>query len=118
MKTPTKVLLITLTTTVGVAAAAWAGTFLYWHVRITSAIRVMEAKLPGLMTPLSWPADLLQASEVLRTAGCRALPYFVRSAGSTQDLELQEYLIGWLIGEVTTGNGEPNYELGDALRAR
>jgi|SRR6185369_9889859 hypothetical protein len=118
MKTPAKVLLITLTTAMGVAAAAWAGTLLYWHVRITSALRVMDVTLPGQMTSLSWPTELNEASEVLRSAGCRALPHLIRSAESTRDFELEEVLVGWLIGEVTEGNGEPNDELADALRAR
>lgn len=118
MKTPTKVLLITLTTVVGVGAAAWAGTFFYWHLRITAAIRVMEAKLPGQMTPLSWPAELLAASEVLTTAGCRAFPYYVRMVEPAKDFEVLEYAVGWIIGGVTAGpsNGEPNDALAETLR--
>jgi hypothetical protein len=120
MKTTTKVLLITLTTAVGVAAAAWAGAFLYWHLRITSAMRVMEAKLPGQMTPLSWPRDLLDASEVLNGAGCRALPYYVRSAEPGKDIEVLEHVVGSIIGFVTAGTSgdDPNDDLAHVLGKR
>lgn len=103
MKTPTKVLLISVATALSVAVAAWAGAFLYWHVRITSAMRVMESKLPNQMTPLSWPKELLDASEVVKAAGCRALPYYVRSAEPDKDVEVLEEFVGSIIGYVTAG---------------
>lgn len=52
------------------AALAWTGMFLYWHVTILGALRTLEAQ-PGLV-------EEMRAFKTLQNgAGCRALPYLV-----------------------------------------
>ncbi|MBI3858384.1 MAG: hypothetical protein HY293_22090 [Planctomycetes bacterium] len=59
--------------TIGVALVlallAWTGTFLYWHFRIRSAIRVLEDQ------PVSSHRD--GAVRQLASGGCRSLSYLV-----------------------------------------
>ncbi len=59
------------------AALAWTGMFLYWHVTIVGALRTLETQ-PGLVQEM-------EAFKTLQDgAGCRALPYLVAALQPTK----------------------------------
>lgn len=67
------------------AGVAWSSVFVYWDFKIRRAIRDLEF------------ASSLPEREVLRTAGCRALPYLVAALGPDRRLTLladaQRYIL-------------------------
>jgi hypothetical protein len=50
--------------------AVWVGGYLYWHIRLLGAIRALETR----SGPQGSDSD---AAEVVRDAGCKALPYLI-----------------------------------------
>lgn len=82
MKPPTRTVVIGVALAVGLPLLAWVGTFLYWQVRITRAIR-------GIETRKLWPTGMdgidRPELETLRDAGCRSIPYLFRELESSQD---------------------------------
>jgi hypothetical protein len=58
------------------AALVWISIFMYWHVRIASAIRAIESK-----TDASWPppAEYRDAERFLSDADCRAIPQMIEA---------------------------------------
>lgn len=78
MKSPLKALLLSAAIATTIVLLAWAGGILYWHFKITGAIRSLETE--GGST-----GDFnLEPVRVLRyEAGCRALPYLVSSLDPT-----------------------------------
>jgi hypothetical protein len=85
VKTPVKVLIVAALV-VGLPLLFWTGTFLYWHVRIRSAIRSIDS-----MTPVD-RAKAADAIKTIRSAGCRSLPYLV-SAIRAERPDVGELLI-------------------------
>jgi hypothetical protein len=64
----------------------WIGAFLYWHVRITQAIRIWEKESSAPRGfNLYWRESGAppEANRILEQAGCRALPYFVHGLGGS-----------------------------------
>ena len=51
------------------AALAWLGLFITWHVRINGAMRTLDDP--------AWTRETPDASDTLRSAGCRAIPYII-----------------------------------------
>jgi hypothetical protein len=66
---------------VGLAIAlpllAWTSTFLYWRIRIRSAIRTLEDDAARAQHDAAW--------NVLTSAGCRALPQIIQSIEPERD---------------------------------
>ncbi|HLY08223.1 MAG TPA: hypothetical protein VKW04_02850 [Planctomycetota bacterium] len=69
------------------AALGWACGILYWHFRLSSALRTFErTSAPG-----GTPADdeeNLKALETLTAAGCRSLPYVVQALDPSTPTQL------------------------------
>jgi hypothetical protein len=69
----------------GLASLAWTASFLYWHLKILSALRTLERD-----TVLSPPSSPRQydvppgAMATLQSAGCRALPYLIASIDASK----------------------------------
>ena len=76
---------------VGLTVLAWAGTFLYWHVRITRAIGTIdELTQPGkIFIDHRWE----QVYDTLTDAGCRSLPYLVNAVDSSRDRHYVEEIL-------------------------
>lgn len=73
MKTGAKV----LAGTAALALLTWTGTYLYWHVRILSAIRTLETQIAPSRDPAQIVDPNSDPCQVLSDAGCRSLPYLV-----------------------------------------
>jgi hypothetical protein len=76
----------------------WGCGILYWHLRIRSALQVVEqskfAKAPSV--PEKEPYD--RAMGTLMAAGCRTLPYLVDCLDETKGRDFMEaatFLIAW-----------------------
>lgn len=94
MKTPLRI----LAWTIGIAAATgllvWIGGILYWHVRITDALRSWERDgAAGRYSRSSNYGLSQESSKTLLASGCRALPYLVAKLDSTGDPNFQEALM-------------------------
>ncbi len=59
-----------LTAAALVGGLGWTGGCLYWHIRLVSAVRTLETR----SGPQGTDPD---ASDVVRDAGCKALPYLI-----------------------------------------
>ena len=97
MKSPGKVFGWTVAAVVALTGLLWLGSFLYWHVRITTSLKrwKQERKATGghHSPTLHQERGFLQG-----TAGCRALPYVaVALESSDDDPEFQEALMQYLI---------------------
>jgi hypothetical protein len=93
VKTPLRTLLLVALGIPLLALLAWTGTFLYWHFRIRSAIRALEALSVAPTPPEGDPAAML-----LMASGCRCLPYLVQAIDSSKSPEFLSFstcLIGW-----------------------
>ncbi len=53
-----------------VGVVVWGGGYVYWHVRLVGAIRTLETR----SGPQGSDGD---ATDVVRDAGCKALPYLI-----------------------------------------
>jgi len=97
MKTVAKV----LAGAVILAMLLWTTTFLYWHLRITSAIREIEKNPSMLHVPALSPQ--LTAMRILMNSGCRAMPDCVRAIDSSNDLILNNEMIGLIRSKILAG---------------
>jgi hypothetical protein len=74
---------------VALASLTWAGALLYWHFKLTAAIRSLEQDTvvqPDFVTG-GYVGDYVapkEARHTLMNAGCRSLPYLVRSFDPSQ----------------------------------
>ena len=96
-----KALAWTLGGVIALVGLVWLGSFLFWHVRITSAIKSWETE--GRPKKFRRPGYALppEAGAVLHHAGCRALPYLVSALESHEgDPEFQEGLIVLIISKL------------------
>ena len=94
VKSPARFLLAVLAALLALVVTVWAGALLYWHVRITSAIRLIETKHPRPGGGMGLSSDHSHATQVLHDAGCRALPYLVRRIDPSRHPEFLEELAG------------------------
>jgi len=94
MKTAAKI----LTGAVVLGILLWTAIFVYWQVRITSAIRTMEKNPSQLHIP--GPKPELFALRFLMDSGCRVMPYAVRAINESNDLILNSQLIGLIRSEI------------------
>jgi len=91
-------------TVAGIAALTglvWLGSFLYWHLRLTSALRAWEKEIRAVPSGARDFSRYPNGPQVLYSAGCRALPYVVaaldRSDGHPRFQEaLMHYIINAL----------------------
>jgi hypothetical protein len=90
---------------VALAAIAWTGTYLYWHIRIVRALRTWETQAP---------AELEAASDVLNEAGCRSLPYLVGAL----DPRKNTAFLTFVTTQVAFATGDPHKPLLGNIEAR
>ena len=86
MKSRIKVLILVVVSAAGLPLIAWTGTFLYWHLTITRAIRALEANpvhtgMDGGPHPSFYPLD---------AAGCRSMPYLIRTMKASSNATVLE----------------------------
>ena len=110
MKTRIKALILVLALLVGLPVIAWTATFLYWHVTIKNTIRKLEAHpahtgMDGGPHPLFYP---------LTRAGCRAIPYLVRTMGTSLNEDVQETAGAVILWHVTMSRRPKADEEADA----
>jgi len=65
------------------ALIAWSGVFLFWHLRITNALRKLESEAEYLPNVAGYSGPMEEV-EKLQRAGCRALPYLVERSVASQ----------------------------------
>ena len=127
MKSALKVALAALL----LGGAVWVGGYLYWHIRLLGAIRTLETR----SGPQGSDSD---AAEVVRDAGCKALPYLIGAIEpaknpfflavasdllkqslqgplSRGDVDLKDHLQDWMI--TTETRPEERQKKCDALHA-
>jgi hypothetical protein len=83
---------------VAVAAVTWTSTYMYWHIRVLRALRTLETQTAS--------SDIQTATDVLNEAGCRALPYLVRSLNPSRDTGFLA-IATTTIAAMTAAPGEP-----------
>src|SRR5437667_12181851 len=78
MKSRIKAVSIVLGLLLALPLLAWMATLLYWHVRISMALRAWEKdpslSLPTDLTPTDLTDGRAKSSRTIHAAGCRALP--------------------------------------------
>jgi hypothetical protein len=81
------------------AALAWLALLLTWHVRITGAIRTLDDD--------GWTRETPGASDTLKAAGCRAIPYILNAIDPERP---QSWICQQLYESVldAAGGGPPN----------
>lgn len=95
MKTLLKATLLPVVIAGAILATAWVSVFLYWHVRITLALRDWEkdaSSYSGFMSNWRECGAPHAAAKVLNEAGCRGLPYLVRALGDDRKNAFKEQL--------------------------
>jgi len=120
LKQSHKVLLVTMSLLIGLPALSWTGTFLYWHVKIRSSIRAWEKAAAMRSTPNTSRTGRIpsESASTLLDAGCRALPYLVKTLDESTDPEFQEAVIRGII-ELLMFPASPNdVGIPDAIRER
>jgi len=112
MRTFAKVLIVV----VAVAAVAWSSLFIYWHLKIQSAIRRLRADTEAPVIVKSEADIFRRRPESFRfladEAGCRALPYLIGSLNpdyNSQFLESVTFLLFLVAdaGESLRADGSP-----------
>ncbi|MBI3858383.1 MAG: hypothetical protein HY293_22085 [Planctomycetes bacterium] len=93
MRTPLKALLLALAIAGTLLGSIWAGGLVYWHVRITWALRAWERDAPSWILRHRWR----RAIETVENAGCRALPYLVNALDRDGEPEFQSGLVDLII---------------------
>lgn len=91
MKSPLRTLLVVATSFILVALLAWVSTFLYWHVRISGAIRTLDQDPSGVRQPKGGREQ--DAFVFLANSGCRMLPYAVRALDPSKDPEFSDLML-------------------------
>lgn len=102
MKSPIKFLLLTLVPAIALPVLICTGVFVYWHFRITSALRLLEAKIPQKPYSMAVSQELQHASEILRAGGCRSLPYLIETVQPTREFDLLDrttFEFLWIIAD-------------------
>lgn len=98
MKSPWKAFGWTVAAVAALTGLLWLGSFLYWHVRITSALKTWKVERKSTSSLASYALS----KDALRSAGCRALPYVVAALESSDDdPEFQEVLMRYLISALS-----------------
>jgi hypothetical protein len=93
------------------AALAWTGAYLYWHVRILGIVRSLETHAPVVGSTSVTP-EYLDTVEQLNDAGCRSLAYLASSLGTSKaPWETSKFFfrICCLSHESGTKREEPSY---------
>jgi len=103
VSSPLKATLGVIATLLILAVLAWTGTFLYWHFKIRAAIRSVASPNPSY-----------EEGELLKRAGCRALPYLVDSLPESKNqfyLMSATYMIAAEVAAPGTLRGNVPYQL-------
>jgi hypothetical protein len=74
------------------AVAAWIGTYLFWHIRLVSAVRTLESKAGTTAAE--------DAADVVDSAGCRALPYLVGALDGAKNQIFVIYATGVIVRSI------------------
>ena len=113
------------------AGLGWVGGYLYWHIRLLGALRTLETR----SGPTGSDTD---AADIMRDAGCKALPYLIPAIQPGKnpyflavasdlvkqslkgplmrgDVDLNTYLDGWTI--TTETRAEDRQKKCDELHA-
>ena len=110
MKTPVRILIAVLSIAIFLPLLAWTGTFLYWHFRITNAIRVIE-KSPSNLSGRGREKELEDASSNLASAGCRNLPYVIDSIDPSKQPDFVEEMIFQMTSLLRPDLEDPNDDI-------
>lgn len=97
MKLWIKITLATILIPAAIGTVAWLGTFFYWHIRVTIALRTWEREgstLHGFNIYWRESGAPPTVSRVLESAGCRALPYMVATLDDSRKPWFRECLAG------------------------
>ena len=93
-------------------ALAWTGGYLYWHIRLVGAIRTLETR----SGPQGSDGD---ATDVVRDAGCKALPYLIGAIQPNKNpfflAVASDLLKASLQGPMSRGDVELNSHLSEWL---
>jgi hypothetical protein len=108
VKPPLRALLLSIAIAAGIAILAWAGGILYWHIRITQALKAWEKTAKDRSASLNFGISKADY-ELLDAAGCRALPYLVGFLEKSQKPQFQEGLMTRILS-VLDGPGPYNEE--------
>lgn len=69
----------------------WTSVFLYWHFKLSAAIRFFEDQATEVPRPWD-PLSDSEAFATMRASGCRGLPHLVRAIAASHDPEYQRGL--------------------------
>jgi hypothetical protein len=78
------------------AVAAWIGAYLFWHIRLVSAVGTLQSKAG---TPAAE-----DAADVVNSAGCRALPYLVGALDGAKNPIFVIYATGVIVRSIEESN--------------
>lgn len=99
MKSPVKALLIASAVLIALPIVAWTGTFLYWHLRITSDLRAWKKAAADRVSTAGYRDGGIprETAMTLHLAGCRSLPYLATSLEDSTDPMFQEGVMRQII---------------------
>src|SRR5687768_540506 len=100
MKPAVRAFLLAFGIPLGLLFLVWIGGILYWHVRVTLAIRAWERDPDRGSGKHPWEG-LEEWSSILDDAGCRALPGLIRALDESGDVRLLNGVTGRLFHSVT-----------------
>ena len=106
-----RVVAIPFAVAAAVLVVIWGGGILYWHVRITRALRAWEQH-PKVVYHLSSAPDYgpPEAAATLQEAGGRALPYLIHQLDESKDPRFLEGLTDRIIvGTVVQCPGDEHF---------
>ena len=90
VQTLTKTLLKIAAGLLVLGVLGWTGGFVYWHLRITKALRTWQTPRALRVLSSTNPQDPFP---VLKDAGCRALPYCVGAIDPSNDLTVNNEIL-------------------------
>lgn len=93
MKSRIRILALTLSILILVPLLAWTAMFLYWHIRIQSALADSERLCLAVPTD----RERMERHQFLLAAGCRTLPYLVRALDESKPPEFQAECAGLIV---------------------
>lgn len=101
-----------------VAALAWTGCYLYWHVTILGALRTIETQaVPGAGSRVA-DAEHLEAVDKLWSAGCRGLPYAVGALDASRNPEFLASMSHFICWQSLFPGASPSEPGSEALGRR
>jgi hypothetical protein len=99
VKPALRLLLLTIAIGTAIIMLVWAGGIIYWHIRITMALKAWEKTAKDRYSSLDHGISRGDY-ELLNAAGCRALPYLVGFLDKSQNPEFQEGLMSLILSSL------------------